>query len=73
MRKFASIAWATAIEILDDPLSLLVLLSSAALLVLAPTLHYHQFGEVTRMKFLIDSEIPIFSADDCTLFDSLCD
>ena len=32
-----------------------------------------KFGEVTRMKFLIDSEIPIFSADDCTLFDSLCD
>jgi tRNA(His) 5'-end guanylyltransferase len=26
-------------------------------------------GEVTRMKFAIDKNIPIFSADDCTLFD----
>lgn len=49
MRKFASITLATAVEALDDPLSLLVLLSSASLAVLAPTLHYHQFGEYTRM------------------------
>ena len=26
------------------------------------------YGEVTRMKFVIDENIPIFSADDCTLF-----
>ena len=49
MRKFFSITKATAVELLDDPLSLLVSLSSAALAVLAPTLHYHQFGECTRM------------------------
>lgn len=49
MRRFFAIAKATAEETLDDPLSLLVALSSAALSVLAPALHYHQFGEVTRM------------------------
>ena len=49
MRRFLAIAKATAQELLDDPLSLLVALSSAALSVLAPTLHYHQFGEPTRM------------------------
>ena len=30
-----------------------------------------RMGPVTRMKFLVDSEIPVFSADDCRLFDSL--
>lgn len=49
MRRFWAIAKATAEELLDDPLSLLVLVSSAALCIVAPTLHYHQFGEVTRM------------------------
>ena len=49
MRRFWAIAKATAEELLDDPLSLLVLLSSASLCIVAPTLHYHQFGEVTRM------------------------
>ncbi len=49
MRRFLSIVKATAVELLDDPLSLLVSLSAASLSVLAPTLHYHQFGECTRM------------------------
>ena len=40
---------ATAFEILSEPLSLLVLLASLVLTVLAPAFHYHQFGEATRM------------------------
>jgi len=39
----------TALEILSEPLTLLVLLSSLALSVFAPAFHYHQFGEATRM------------------------
>jgi len=39
----------TALEILSEPLTLLVLLSALALSVLAPAFHYHQFGETTRM------------------------
>lgn len=49
MHKAVSIAKATALEILSEPLSLLVTLSSLALSVYAPVLHYHQFGEATRM------------------------
>ena len=49
MRKIWSIAHATALEILSEPLSLLVLLAALVLTVLAPAFHYHQFGEVTRM------------------------
>ena len=49
MRKFSSILKATALEILSEPLSLLVLLAALALAVLAPAFHYHQFGESTRM------------------------
>ena len=49
MRKTWSIAHATALEILSEPLSLLVLLAALVLTVLAPAFHYHQFGEVTRM------------------------
>ena len=26
------------------------------------------YGKITRMKFVIDENIPVFSADDCTLF-----
>ena len=40
---------ATALEMLSEPLSLLVLLAALALEVLAPAFHYHQFGEPTRM------------------------
>ena len=49
MRRFSSIARATALEILSEPLTLLVLLSALALAVFAPAFHYHQFGEATRM------------------------
>ena len=49
MRKAFSIAHATALEVLSEPLSLLVTLSALVLTVLAPAFHYHQFGEATRM------------------------
>ena len=49
MRKLSSIVQATALEILSEPLTLLVKLTALALVVFAPTFHYHQFGEVTRM------------------------
>lgn len=49
MRRWQSIARATAVEILSEPLSLLVLIASVVLAVLAPAFHYHQFGEATRM------------------------
>ena len=49
MRKFTSVLKATALEILSEPLSLLVLLAALAMTVLAPAFHYHQFGESTRM------------------------
>ena len=44
-----AVAKATALEILSEPLTLLVLLASLAMAVLAPAFHYHQFGEATRM------------------------
>ena len=49
MRRWAAIVRATALEMLSEPLSLLVLLAALALEVLAPAFHYHQFGEATRM------------------------
>ena len=49
MIKFFSILKATALEILSEPLSLLVLLAALAMTVFAPAFHYHQFGEATRM------------------------
>lgn len=49
MRQLFSIVKATALEILSEPLSLLVLLAALTLAVMAPVFHYHQFGEVTRM------------------------
>ena len=49
MRGLGSIARATALEILSEPLSLLILLAALALAVLAPVFHCHQFGEPTRM------------------------
>ncbi len=49
MRRFIAIARTTALEILAEPLSLLVLSASLALAVLAPAFHYHQFGEPSRM------------------------
>ena len=49
VRRFIAIARTTALEILAEPLSLLVLSASLALAVLAPAFHYHQFGEPSRM------------------------
>ena len=49
MRRFAAIAKATTLEIVNEPLSLLLLSASLALAVFAPAFHYHQFGEPTRM------------------------
>lgn len=50
MRRISSIARATAVEILGEPLSLLLLLAAAVVAVLSPVFHFHQFGEVTRMS-----------------------
>jgi len=49
VRRFRSIALATALELLSEPLSLLITLTALALTALAPALHYHQFGEPSRM------------------------
>ena len=49
MRKSLAILKTTALEILSEPLSLLLLLAALTLAVLAPAFHYHQFGEATRM------------------------
>ena len=49
MRSFLSIVRTTALEILSEPLSLLVFLATLTVAVLAPAFHYHQFGEPTRM------------------------
>jgi len=48
-RIFSAIAKTTALEILSEPLSLLVLVAALVMEVLAPAFHYHQFGEPTRM------------------------
>ena len=49
LRSSIAIVRSTALEILSEPLTLLVLLAALALSVLAPTFHYHQFGDPTRM------------------------
>ena len=49
LRRSISIIKATALEILSEPLSLLLLLAALVVTVLAPAFHYHQFGEATRM------------------------
>lgn len=49
MRRISAIATATAFEIISEPFVLLVLIAALALAVLAPAMHYHQFGEPTRM------------------------
>lgn len=49
VRRVRALARATAIEILGEPLCLLILISSLALAILAPAIHYHQFGEPSRM------------------------
>ena len=49
VRSSLAIIKATALEVLSEPLTLLVLLSALTLAVLAPAFHYHQFGDPTRM------------------------
>ena len=49
MRRFLAIVRATAMEVLSEPLALLVTMSSMALAALTPALHYHQFGDPSRM------------------------
>lgn len=49
LRRVAAIARATALEILSEPLSLLLLLTGLVIATLAPAFHYHQFGEASRM------------------------
>lgn len=49
MRRFRAIAFATALEVLSEPLCLLITLSALVLAALAPAIHYHQFGEPSRM------------------------
>ena len=49
MRRFVSIVKATALEVISEPLSLLLFSASLSLAVFAPAFHYHQFGEATRM------------------------
>ena len=49
MSRLRSIAKATTLEILSEPLSLLLSGAAVALSALAPAFHYHQFGEPTRM------------------------
>lgn len=49
MRRFLAIVRATALEIASEPLALLLTLSALAMAVLTPALHYHQFGEPSRM------------------------
>lgn len=71
MRQAVSILRATALEVLSEPLSLLLLLAALALTVLAPWGHLHQFGEPTRMArdagfsalFLFGSAFAVF----CTI------
>ncbi len=49
MRKWTAIAFATVLETVSDPLALLLTASALTLAVLSPRLHYHQFGEPSRM------------------------
>lgn len=49
MRRYRAIMKATALEILSEPLTLLVLIAALVLTVVMPIFHYHQFGEATRM------------------------
>lgn len=49
MRRVCAIIKATALEILSEPLVFLVTASAMAISVLAPAMHYHEFGEPSRM------------------------
>lgn len=49
MKPINAIIKATALSIISEPLSLLLLISALLVSTLAPAFHYHQFGEPTRM------------------------
>lgn len=49
MRRVGAIIKATALEILSEPLVFLVTVSAMTLSVVAPAMHYHDFGEPSRM------------------------
>ncbi len=49
MRRFLVLVRATAQEIASEPLAFLLTMSALVLAVVTPALHYHQFGEPSRM------------------------
>lgn len=49
MRRVGAIIKATALEILSEPLVFLVTVAAMSLAVLAPALHYHEFGDPSKM------------------------
>jgi hypothetical protein len=49
MRRGRTIVFATALELLCEPLFMLVLQAALLLSAVAPAMHYHQFGEASRM------------------------
>lgn len=49
MKPVKAIIKATALSIISEPLSLLLLLTALLVSTLAPAFHYHQFGDPTRM------------------------
>lgn len=49
MRRVGAIIRATALEILSEPLVFLVTIAAMSLAVLAPALHYHEFGDPSKM------------------------
>ncbi len=66
----ASVVKATALEVLSEPLTLLLALTALVLAVFAPAFHYHQFGEASRMArdaglsaiFTCGSALAVFGA-----------
>ena len=49
MRRVGAIIKATALEILSEPLVFLVTIAAMSLAVLTPALHYHEFGDPSKM------------------------
>ena len=49
VRRSIAIIKATALEVLSEPLVFLVTITAMALAVFAPAMHYHDFGEPSRM------------------------
>lgn len=49
MRRAGAIIKTTALEMLSEPLVFLVMIAAMSLAVLAPALHYHEFGDPSKM------------------------